>query len=281
MPLHPLGCAVQAFNDTITRKSWEENSKDGWYIGTSNKHYRTYDVWIKQTKAKQNTDTVFFQQKYITKPTVTKADVVTEAATKLIAAVKGNFAEVYNDTEMEALQRLAKVFDDATRKMSNAELESPASAPRVAETSPRVEEANIQQNDITSPRVPVYGKPTEIPNLIPADDDTSDSSNSEDEEEDADEYKEEEPRYKTRSQTKNYRHFEGNVTKDSILSACEMTFENLKPAQLAKRQFPLKVLCDIAAAVLDEETGDLLEYRQLLRHSKYRKMWSISFGNEI
>jgi hypothetical protein len=27
-PLHPLGCAVQAFNSISTRKSWEEHSKD-------------------------------------------------------------------------------------------------------------------------------------------------------------------------------------------------------------------------------------------------------------
>ncbi|KAL7481031.1 hypothetical protein ACHAW6_006707 [Cyclotella cf. meneghiniana] len=39
--LHPLGCKVQAFNDTKTRRSWEENSKDGYYIGTSMNHHRT------------------------------------------------------------------------------------------------------------------------------------------------------------------------------------------------------------------------------------------------
>ncbi|KAL7503578.1 hypothetical protein ACHAXN_001353, partial [Cyclotella atomus] len=39
-PLHPLGCKVQAFNDTKTRRSWEENSKDGYYVGTSLKHHR-------------------------------------------------------------------------------------------------------------------------------------------------------------------------------------------------------------------------------------------------
>jgi len=33
--------------------------------------------------------------------------------------------------------------------------------------------------------------------------------------------------------------------------------------------------------VLDDETGDLLEYRHLLKHPKYRDVWSQSFGKEI
>ncbi len=33
--------------------------------------------------------------------------------------------------------------------------------------------------------------------------------------------------------------------------------------------------------MLDDETGDLLVYRHLLRHPKYRDVWSKSFGMEI
>ncbi len=38
--------------------------------------------------------------------------------------------------------------------------------------------------------------------------------------------------------------------------------------QAASRKYPF--LCDFALAVLDDKTGDLLEYRHLLRHPKYR-----------
>ena len=34
-------------------------------------------------------------------------------------------------------------------------------------------------------------------------------------------------------------------------------------------------------AVMDEETGQLLNYRQLLRSAKYKKQWSISSANEF
>jgi len=51
--------------------------------------------------------------------------------------------------------------------------------------------------------------------------------------------------------------------------------------QAASHKYPLQFLCDFASAVLDEETGDLLEYRHLLKNPKYRDIWSKSFGTEI
>ena len=41
------------------------------------------------------------------------------------------------------------------------------------------------------------------------------------------------------------------------------------------------MLCNMANAVLDKETGDMLEYRQLLRSPKYNAPWSISAANEF
>ncbi len=41
------------------------------------------------------------------------------------------------------------------------------------------------------------------------------------------------------------------------------------------------ILWDFAYAVVDDETGDLLEYRHLLKHQKYKDVWSQSFGKEI
>ena len=44
---------------------------------------------------------------------------------------------------------------------------------------------------------------------------------------------------------------------------------------------PSQFLCDLAYAVLDNETGDLLEYRHLMKHPKYKDVWTKSFGTEI
>jgi hypothetical protein len=51
--------------------------------------------------------------------------------------------------------------------------------------------------------------------------------------------------------------------------------------QAASRKYPLQFLCDLAYAVLDNETGDLLEYRHLMKHPKYKDVWTKSFGTEI
>ena len=53
------------------------------------------------------------------------------------------------------------------------------------------------------------------------------------------------------------------------------------PEQAASWTFPLQFLCDLAYAVLDDDTGNLLEYRHLIKHPKYKDTWSNSFRKEI
>jgi len=51
--------------------------------------------------------------------------------------------------------------------------------------------------------------------------------------------------------------------------------------QMASRKYPLQFLCDLAYAVLDDKTGNLLEYHHLMKHPKYKDVWTTSFGTEI
>jgi hypothetical protein len=53
------------------------------------------------------------------------------------------------------------------------------------------------------------------------------------------------------------------------------------PAQAAVHKYPLQFLCNFAYTILDKDTGNLLEYRHLIKHPKYRTTWSQSFGKEI
>ncbi len=39
MPLAPMGCAAQIYESTNRRKTWAENSINGWYLRTSPEHY--------------------------------------------------------------------------------------------------------------------------------------------------------------------------------------------------------------------------------------------------
>jgi hypothetical protein len=121
---------------------------------------------------------------------------------------------------------------------------------------------------------------SQIPNLSPADDSDDESSDDEASEYEEDEY-EPTPKYNTRSQAAKHKVFHSNVTREAILSAVETSFERLSPAKLAQRRFPLQTLCEIAGAVMDDKMGELLEYRQLMKHHKYKQTWGTAFGNEI
>ena len=53
------------------------------------------------------------------------------------------------------------------------------------------------------------------------------------------------------------------------------------PSRLASRKFPLAVLCAFAGAVLDSTTGEMMEYRHLIKHPQHKERWGRSFGDEI
>ena len=47
--------------------------------------------------------------------------------------------------------------------------------------------------------------------------------------------------------------------------------------ELMSRRFPKEVL----AAALNEETGELMDYRHLIGNPKYREFWKNSYGNKL
>ena len=51
------------------------------------------------------------------------------------------------------------------------------------------------------------------------------------------------------------------ITTEAMLSAIEVSTTQTSAKRLASRRFPLQLLCEMAGAVLDKETGELLEYR--------------------
>ena len=75
----------------------------------------------------------------------------------------------------------------------------------------------------------------------------------------------------------------GTLTQDYMLHMMEQPGYKppFSPQQATGRRFPLKFLCDLAYSILDEDTGDLLEYRHLMKHPKYKDTWLKSFGTEI
>ncbi|KAL7481782.1 hypothetical protein ACHAW6_007457 [Cyclotella cf. meneghiniana] len=102
MPLAPMGCAGQFHIKPGKRKSFGEHLADGWYLGTSPEHYRCHIVFVKTTRSKRITGTIFFKHKYITQPTVTPANAIVTAYHNLMAAING-LQNTRSDAHLEAL----------------------------------------------------------------------------------------------------------------------------------------------------------------------------------
>ena len=71
MPFAPMGCEVQVHEKTDKRGTWSYHSLDGWYLSTSPELYPIHNCYIKLTSAERLTNTIQFQHKNITNPTIT------------------------------------------------------------------------------------------------------------------------------------------------------------------------------------------------------------------
>ncbi len=108
MPLAPMGCEAQVHEKTNKRSTWAYHSLDGWYLFTSPKHYCTHNCHIRHTKSGRLSDTVQFQHKHITNPTIAHANKVMHALADCIKAQQGMTGSARNS---QAAQNLQKIID--------------------------------------------------------------------------------------------------------------------------------------------------------------------------
>ena len=62
-----------------------------------------------------------------------------------------------------------------------------------------------------------------------------------------------------------------------MLACAKIAQLDLAPKRLASRSFPLEILY----AVLNEDTGELMEYRALMRNPKYQTLYAQSYAKEL
>ena len=108
MPLAPLGCKVQVHEKADQRGSWAFHSVDGWYLGTSDEHYRTHICHVKDTRSDRLCDTVQFQHKSITNPTLSDADKLMHALSHCSKLLQREPTEE-NDQALRELEFLVEV----------------------------------------------------------------------------------------------------------------------------------------------------------------------------
>ena len=139
MPLAPMGCDAQIHEKKDKRGTWSYHSIDGWYLNTSTEHYRTHNCAIKQTKQERLTDTIHFNHKNITNPTLTHADKIMVALADCIKHIKNSGKD--NQQQKKEIIQLMK---DTQQKVTNnpAALERPAQASTPSAPPPAPERRN-------------------------------------------------------------------------------------------------------------------------------------------
>jgi len=150
MSLAPMGCTAQIHEKSDKRGTWQYHTVDGWYLNTSPIHYRTHVCHIKKTKKERLTDTVQFQHKRITNPTISHADKVMHAIQQVIREIK-KLGGVENSQEARNLQTLVNGANDY---LQNTELVDTQPVPRVNHKQGAIGGERIQRVTQSPPRVP-------------------------------------------------------------------------------------------------------------------------------
>ena len=313
MPLAPMGCAVQVHEKTDKRGTWAYHSVDGWYIDTSAEHYRTHRCHIKDTKSERFTDTAQFHHKNITRPTVTHADKVMAAIAECAKSIK-NINSTKGTDEMKQLVQLTEkaIQQNPAIAAVYTEASNTRAVPRVQTTTqcnnlnqrqtrsmsavdqqavefitpvPRVEPTNNTARIRT--RAQKQRKKRKAKDIKHVATPTTAPANNTRAKVQAAIKAAEPPAARTRARTRisklkqptaaYTRRSRGDAA--AVVDADKRKRRNNR--RLSKRMERLENEVHQAMAVMDAETGKLLNYKQLMRDPKYRKKWSISSANEF
>ena len=217
-----------------------------------------------------------FKHQYITAPTVTKADAILAVTNKLTQVQEGETETNIGATEKQKLTQLVKKFQTVATNCSKKDAEKPSQAINNSTTQTRVANANtekwiqkqksinesqtaeeltktmpaIKEKVVVSPN-----KNKQRPNII---------SQEEDDKEEASTC----PADNTRGKRANTM-----LTQECAMATIQISQDYFTTCDQEPRE--------VAGAIVDRETGEMLKYRHLKAHLKYQDTWKKSYGNEI
>ena len=122
-PLGPLGIAVIIHNKPSRRKSWDMRGIDGWSTGVSMEHYRCQRVIAKNSKMERISDTVEFRHQRITTPGPTPEDRLIHTIQQLTAVLKGDGTSA-SDAQMNAIKRLQETLNNWSEEGGDTQKEN-------------------------------------------------------------------------------------------------------------------------------------------------------------
>ena len=66
-----------------------------------------------------------------------------------------------------------------------------------------------------------------------------------------------------------------------MLACADVAQLNATPKALSRRRFQITMINAVINALLDESTGELMEYRRLMKNPKYRPLYRNSYAKEL
>ena len=79
-------------------------------------HYRCHKIYVNKTRSERIPGIVFFKHKYITQPTVTPADTIVKALDDLMHTLKGR-RNVKGEAQMDALEKINKLLNNIPKQL--------------------------------------------------------------------------------------------------------------------------------------------------------------------
>jgi len=296
---------------TDIRGTWAFDSVDGWYLYTSPKYYHTHNCHIKHTKSEQLSDTVQFQHKRITNPTITHADKVMLGLADCVKALQCTTSSTRESPAAQNLQQIIDATQTHVKARPNQfkDTSTPSVTPHMqcflkVQTPPYEPTPHIDNNRrilhsmLTHTPVPRIPSSNGAPPNIPTDSTKQERKR-----------KQQavrlcntatpistSPPIRTRAQVATAAaqvappsmstHSQSSVPPPSrqpgfVVAVMRQQWNQRGIARLTRRITRLDSDVHQAMTVMDADTGKLLNYRQLMRITKYRQAWSISSANEF
>jgi hypothetical protein len=250
----PLSCKVEAHLVPSIQETWAPHTTSGFYVENSWEHYCCHKVFINDTSHTRICSTVFFKHKYLTMPTITTSNALIHAADNLADAIAGIIPppnittnaidQLINIVKLQATknkdaasaQRVLKELAQAARVSTKTNKQSPTAEPTttITTTPMSVSPLEIEYPDLDTGML----QGTLMISQGKMGDNSSPAANTC-------------LQWKVRTITQDYLFH--------LMDTPELPrlFTN---QQATSRRYPLQFLCNFANAVLDDETGNLLEY---------------------
>ena len=293
-PMAPMGTEMLMHLKPVRRNTWDYHAIKAWYFAPALKHYRVVKG-VLESGATRLTDTWKFKHHSLPIPSVSATDRIVKATQHLAKAIQGSNASPPD--EMEAIEHLRALLsnnstpppiDEPTSEESPPEI--PSTPLPTVPTQPSTQASTMPTPDPQPMFEPILEQPiqTATSDAAPVAQHNKQTAPAFISQDDEDEPIQ--PRYNLRNRALiiNSQIDESLVPAIDLFKPTQKYSRGLAAANhalqinhLARTSQPNVPAEDFAFAILDEETGKTLEFRQLIKLEKYRTIWMHSFANEL